>query len=815
MRKISLLILFVGMSLSVSSQNEDKFSASTRIFMMNYMHHEAADTLPPQSTLVRSVPDSTMQMRIDKEQIVRLKDKLRHVEGLPQKDETGGVAPPYKIRGVTMMQAFIKLTDTSYSELEALGVRIDAKIGTLITAMIPVDELDAVAALPNVVSIEAAQMVNPTTDKARKKTNVDDVLQWSSDAQNAGLLQEYDGTGVIIGIIDAGIQFDHQMFNDKNGNSRVIHRLIFDPSDGNFYIYPYSYWDYTTNHGTNTACIAGGSDYTFNYTTSSGNQGSVKLGGMAPGADLILFDLSKGGLIDTNLATAISIITQYADYYEKPCVINLSLGNHYGPHDGTGSLAECCNQLSGDGKIIVFAASNEANDNIYSYGNATKASPAKFALMNFYGEKTSDGSYAYNKKITGKMQFWARKSNVPLAVKIYAISFDGNIYWVSNEITSTTTIKPSTTDNRGVPFKSFFTETLNIDVSTKNEYNNKYCITIESKLENVTMWDTDVGKLGAFFLGIDVYPQNSTSNTSVDSWIYDGNSTFEQYTVSDGSKDHYFRGSFPWSTASNQAHIESVIPVGAYCSKPSVMLADGNYYPYGDSENSVASFSSWQAQGYGPDNKTIPWISAPGEWVQAAFNKGYLDYLSDLQSNNMDDESDLFSYGCDPDNPIGAMSGTSQAAPCVTGIIALWLQADPTLNYERVKDIIKNTAKKDSYTNANYSYTANGVTLSSNGKDPRFGNGKIDALAGLKSILDEMYKDLKRGDVNADSFVDLADAVCVVNHVVKKENPFFIQYVADVNGDGIVNIADAVSIVNIVVRKEEMAQKNQILEDME
>ena len=58
------------------------------------------------------------------------------------------------------------------------------------------------------------------------------------------------------------------------------------------------------------------------------------------------------------------------------------------------------------------------------------------------------------------------------------------------------------------------------------------------------------------------------------------------------------------------------------------------------------------------------------------------------------------------------------------------------------------------------------------------------------------------GDVNADSKVDIADAMSIVNHVVGKETPTFIRGAADVNHDGVVDIADAVKILNIVVGKE-------------
>ena len=61
--------------------------------------------------------------------------------------------------------------------------------------------------------------------------------------------------------------------------------------------------------------------------------------------------------------------------------------------------------------------------------------------------------------------------------------------------------------------------------------------------------------------------------------------------------------------------------------------------------------------------------------------------------------------------------------------------------------------------------------------------------------------DYVKGDVNSDGDVDIADAVCIVNHVVGKATPVFNEQAADVNADGDIDIADAVRIVNLVVGK--------------
>ena len=78
------------------------------------------------------------------------------------------------------------------------------------------------------------------------------------------------------------------------------------------------------------------------------------------------------------------------------------------------------------------------------------------------------------------------------------------------------------------------------------------------------------------------------------------------------------------------------------------------------------------------------------------------------------------------------------------------------------------------------------------------GEGKV-SMPETTAVL--TVSDFVMGDVNNDGDADIADAVCIVNHVVGKNTPVFIAAAADVNYDGDVDIADAVRIVNLVVGK--------------
>lgn len=63
-----------------------------------------------------------------------------------------------------------------------------------------------------------------------------------------------------------------------------------------------------------------------------------------------------------------------------------------------------------------------------------------------------------------------------------------------------------------------------------------------------------------------------------------------------------------------------------------------------------------------------------------------------------------------------------------------------------------------------------------------------------------------KGDVNGDGETNIADAMAVVNYILKRPSTSFVKTAADVNGDGEINIADAMAVVNIILKKPATAR---------
>ena len=91
------------------------------------------------------------------------------------------------------------------------------------------------------------------------------------------------------------------------------------------------------------------------------------------------------------------------------------------------------------------------------------------------------------------------------------------------------------------------------------------------------------------------------------------------------------------------------------------------------------------------------------------------------------------------------------STPFVAGVIAQWMQHFPHLDATMVRDIISHTAIRDTYV--------------SSGNTERWGYGKIDALGGLKYILQSHPLPI-RGDMNDDGILKVEDVYEIINLIL-------------------------------------------------
>ena len=234
-----------------------------------------------------------------------------------------GTAVPTRATAPDLVPAYIYLeAGTDPATLSRLGVEVNTRAGSVVTARIPAGSLEAVAALDCVKYVQTGVPVMQMMDTVRPATGADKV--------NAGtdLPAAYTGKGVVVGIIDSGFDYTHPDFYDTDRGTLRIKRVWEQGYSGGTPPEGFTYGgelttteailtaagDVTTNsHGTHVAGIAAGAD------TGSGYYG------IAPGADIVLVSMAGAGTANNvNLSDAIAYIYRYAEEEGKPCVINMS-----------------------------------------------------------------------------------------------------------------------------------------------------------------------------------------------------------------------------------------------------------------------------------------------------------------------------------------------------------------------------------------------------------------------------------------------------------------------------------------------------------
>ena len=693
-RRNLLLLIVAGFSLAGMAQNsvDDKMSGATHFFIKD---RDAKTVSKPTIKLKDLTPDANLSAP----EFIG-----KRIQPLYAKPDT--------INGKAYISSFVRLdNENNTSAIEAKGAIVQCKFSNgLVTALIPVDSIESVAAIAQVKKVSVGRRMSMMGNKARQATNVDDVLTQSTDAISAGLSNKYDGSGVVLGVIDTGIDFNHIAFKDASGNSRIKTAYVYDGSSAKEYsgssITSSLTDDSTEDHGTHTSSTAGGSSVIFSGTEGSSSWGSTvtvttdhanaTFGGMAPGADLYLAGVN--GLSDTYLANSFQKIVNYADGQGKPVVVSNSWGASVGPRDGTGDIADVVNTYFGDSypnHICLFAASNDAgNGGMYISGSASSSSPLGTVIKS-----------NYNNYFVGVIaDAWTRtSSSATMMCKIMTINKS------TGAIVNTYTVTP-TTNGASTGISGLYA----IKETSSSGHAGCYLYAYGSGNGYIT---------SSYYIAVQFYP--SSGSATVDVWspggytYFDNSPSISGYTWQLGTDD---------SSVSDEATIKNAIAIGAYVTKNSLYDHNGtsrsltsSYPNVGD----IAYFSSYQVEGKGATQELLPWITAPGATIVAGVNHNHTSGSYSYMNDNMA-EYNMYRVNSNTSNPYGSMEGTSMATPCAAGIVALWLQAaqevgkDLTVN--DIKEIMKETAINDSY-------TTTGANAS------HFGNGKIDALAGIKYIL--------------------------------------------------------------------------------
>lgn len=570
-------------------------------------------------------------------------------------------------------------SDEDIDYLEESGVVIWNQRGDMVLALIPMslfeDNSSGIARkrLPGQKNrIRRARKSVPTMDEAKKHFDAQYIHT------GTGLDRAYTGKGVVVGLCDIGLDPNHINFLDADGKTRVKKLVNLNELMGTRTILTTSEeienWksdaSYQT-HGTHVAGIMAGS-----YSKNG-------LDGMAPGADIVMASCQ---LYDAGILAACEEIIDYAKSVNKPAVINLSLGNFNGPHDGT-TLFNRYLDLLGEEAIIVTAAGNCG-------GYDTSA------IISFSENNTRWGTRIRNPNydqfiISGYTDIWS-DSSTPFDFRFCIYSErTGAMVYQTPILNSQTEFPIYITSDSDPEFAAYLTGEIEIDAHLE-PLNNRWVLEMSYATE-CTESKSETETWAAYNL----------------SFLIDGEPGQTVSVTSDGSSSWFMRlngysSPSPCLSVSDLSTGFNNICVGMYNNRSSLPQVNSSTIDIGVQPLTI----SW-ASGYGTllDGRIFPHTVAPGAYV-----------ISSISTDLINNYPEQANYMCVAAQENGKTyywnynMGTSMSAPYVAGAIATWLEMCPNLTINDVQKIIVDS-------NATDCYDAN---------DPKNGLGWFNPYEGLK-----------------------------------------------------------------------------------
>jgi len=527
------------------------------------------------------------------------------------------------------------LTNSQRVKLGSLSL-ITGSIGRVTTVELPSDAIEEVAGLGFVSGLFAPRRFHPTLDSSASEIGATYVWQNVTDVHGRSV----DGSGVLIGVIDTGVDLSHPDLKFPNGTSKVLY--LWDqtpqgkPPEGFTYGVECSRNEInsercpekdTFGHGTHAASIAASSGI------ASGNYR-----GIAPGASLVVvksgaplcgndsWTFGENAIID-----GLQYLFDRAQALGMRLVISLSFGGNIGSHDDTSPLELVLDDLSAQGVVVTVAAGNEADSQVHVTGSLSPTNSSRVG--------------------------WGPTGEAHNAVV--------DVWYPTDRTVSATLVTPSGEAVPG-PTKTYGTKTADglVTILSATATGGKEIMVSVSANDTLQTSGWNV-----ILNAIDDGP-----SLKWDAWVDSDSCSYPAASFLSG--DGYKIDASGTVTVPGTA--SGVITVGAYVSKNSWVNHLGKKisvksYTVGE----IADFSS---RGPTRDGRTKPDVSAPGLFIAAARS-------SDVpQSEN------------DPDQYHRVLAGTSMAAPHIAGVVALVLQYRPELTPQEVRSLLVEGANLDDFT---------------------------------------------------------------------------------------------------------------------
>ncbi len=252
-------------------------------------------------------------------------------------------------------------------EIRALGIQVVELQGGYAIVTISENLIDRLAEFPQIEYIEKPKLLFFEVSQAKLASCITQV-------QSSPL--NLSGRGVIVGVIDSGIDYTNPVFRNEDGSTRILslwdQTIIGNPPEG------YAIGTEYDREQINAALqrptrqerleIVPSEDISGHGTAVTGvlAGNSEDYQGVATESELMIVKLGvsrEGGFPrTTELMQALDYVVKKATEYQRPVAINLSFGNTYGAHDGTSLLEQYIENLASVWKsVICIGTGNEGN----------------------------------------------------------------------------------------------------------------------------------------------------------------------------------------------------------------------------------------------------------------------------------------------------------------------------------------------------------------------------------------------------------------------------------------------------------------------
>lgn len=610
------------------------------------------------------------------------------------------------------IRVVVKSRDINFSSLiDELGGQIHSHVGEYYTVQLAKSQMPALANFPNVEKLYLGQPMRVANDAAIKNVNADKVHQ------GIDLPRGYTGKDVVVGIIDTGIDFKHDDFRDPEDPQKSRIAYLWDQRNRSgagqspqnyFYGREWSRSDIEKELTQDAANIIAHLDtqmYAEGHGTHVAGTAAGNLG-LAPEADLIVVSST---LTTSDIIDAANYIWQKAQLLGKPCVINMSFGSTFNPHDGTSVLSTVLNDMleGTQGFVICAAAGNEGNDRSHWGGFELDEE----APISMYGTGVNNlAIYFRIPKEEGKdISFAVEVDSADFIVENGNQLFPFKTIGKTNWISLSQLLEQKSGQPRSVEFYHQDRQKACDIYLSAEEQDNYYAasIIIDDGISSIYSWEQELDKVDLFKIKVKGKGKFNAWISAFIPWIFDENNLRQSDIPTDGFviPDNRFGVTAP-------ADAQNIISVGAYTNIDSWTNFDRQVFRTGQEVGTLGSLSS-----LGPtiDGRVKPDISAPGVGVISAFPNQI-----NIAASKTLPESIL--VDTDPQRVV--FSGTSMSAPVVTGAVALLLEHNPFMSYEEIKELLISSALIDEH-----------VTQVGPVPNAGFGFGKLDVYSALQATI--------------------------------------------------------------------------------